>query len=247
LWKTEYLAEFVDDDLAVFPWANIKWAYENYPYGDETLPIKAVEGNMYVQGVDLANVRDYFVSVVLDTTNASLNSLVRYDRFQKRGYTAYKEIIRANHHIYNHAETLIDGTSLGESVVEDVQDIGAEGYKFSSQSKYEIVQELARMLSEHRLAIPLDRTVIDELRYFTYEITPSKNLKMEAKQGHDDIVMALALAAHLACLPHNIGFFHGLSFQRPVPKPPTIDKEHYVDPFAELFKDEDEYTYQQSI
>jgi len=54
--------------------------------------------------------------------------------------------------------TLIDATSLGESVVQDLADIGAEGYQFSSSpAKYEVVSELARMLAEHRLAENVQR------------------------------------------------------------------------------------------
>ena len=73
-WRTEYLAEFVDDDLAVFPSSVIRWAYENYPYLDKEtgrydFPYKSEESHSYVQGVDLANVRDWFVSTILDTTD----------------------------------------------------------------------------------------------------------------------------------------------------------------------------------
>src|SRR6266567_5700283 len=61
LWRTEYLAERTDSDMAVFPSQDIKWAYENYPYitehGRIEYPIGAKAGHQYVQGVDLANVR----------------------------------------------------------------------------------------------------------------------------------------------------------------------------------------------
>src|SRR5579859_4518033 len=84
LWRSEYLAEFVDGDLAVFPWSNIKWAIENHPFdGYRAIPPEA--SHKYVQGVDLANVRDYFVASVLDITNPGLVPLVRMDRAQKLG------------------------------------------------------------------------------------------------------------------------------------------------------------------
>lgn len=234
LWRSEYLAEFVDGDMAVIPWSDIKTAIENHPY--DTMPVAPQERHRYVQGVDLANMRDFFVSTILDITNPALNPLVRYDRAQKKGYPVYKGIVRSNWRAYNQAKTLVDATSLGESVAQDLSDIGAEGYKIGgSNPKYEIVQELARMFAERRISIPNDRTIIDELRYFQYEITPSKRLKMEATKGHDDIVMSLALAAHLACLPRHLGFFQGISLE---PKPLAIKKPKsttYYDPFAEIF------------
>lgn len=208
LWRTEYLAEFVDDDLAVFSPKDVKWAYENYAY---SFPVPATAGHRYVQGVDLANVRDYFVSSLLDISDPLLFPLVRTDRFQKKGYTFYKNLVRQNYTAYHSAKTLLDATSLGESVVEDLKDINAQGYKFSQQSKYEIVQELARLFSEHRIAIPYQRDIIDELRFFSYKYTANKTLKMEASQGHDDIVMSLALAAHLALQPQFTGFFAGVT------------------------------------
>jgi phage FluMu gp28-like protein len=234
IYRSEYLAEFVDGELAVFPWSSIKWAVDNHPF--EEAHVGPKQGHRYVQGVDLANIRDYFVASVLDITDPSLVSLVRYDRAQKLGYTRYKSIVRSNYKSYNCAKTLIDATSLGESVAEDLRDVAAEGYKLSNQSKYEIIQELARMLSEHRLTIPNDRIIIDELRYFTYFLTPSKNLKMEASKGHDDIVMSLALAAHLAYTPSSVGWFRGVGLEHIPPTKEPIDFKNYKDPFKELFE-----------
>ncbi len=240
-WRTEYLAEFVDDDLAVFPAAQIKWAYENYPYieGDNfekpRFPIPPEPKHTYKQGVDLANVRDYFVSTMFDVTNSTTVALVSLVRSQKRGYTYYKQVIRDQHRMYNNAETLIDATSLGESVVEDLGDIEALGYKFSQQSKYEAVSELARMFAEHRLVIPFDRDIIAELRNFSYIYTKSKNVRMEARSGHDDIVMSLALAAHLALLPRTLGLFQG--FDPDFTPKPALPTEPGYDPWHELFND----------
>ncbi len=235
VWQREYLANNADSDLAVFSSADIKWAYEAYPYQTEQgrieYPIAPAEGHGYVQGADLANMRDYFVATILDATNARLAVQVRHDRMQRKGYAAYKSIIRANSVSYNNARTLIDATSLGESVVEDLRDISAEGYKFGgSEAKYDIVHNLVRMLNEHRLAIPMIRELVDELRNFQYEITPSKRLKMEAKKGHDDYVMSLSLSAQLASRPIFTGYFlGGISKASLAPPPdPSLDK---YDPF----------------
>jgi hypothetical protein len=206
LWRTEYMAEFDLDDRAVFPWADIKDAFTSWPYGD-TFPVPYQEDHRYVQGVDLANLRDYFVAGVADMLKDGHVDLVKMTRAQKRGYTWYKSQVRsqvAQYHVRRNW-TLVDATSLGESVVEDLADIGADGLKFTSESKWQIVQELARLLAERRLRIPNDRDIIDELRFFEYEITPSKRLKMEASQGHDDIVIALALIAHKALIPRRLG------------------------------------------
>jgi hypothetical protein len=258
IWRTEYLAEFVDDALSIFPWQDIKWAYENYPYkdpetGDPIFPQPAIAGHQYAQGVDLANKNDYFVASVGDITNPGLIIRVRHDRLTRAGWDTYKNIVRTNYAAYNRAETLIDATSLAESVVEDLRDINAEGYKFTgTTAKQEVVYELKRLLAEHRFVFPYDRDTIDEYRLFQYKVTPSKNYRMEAKTGHDDIVMADALLAHVALLPRNLGFFQGVdgwdqvrdaSMGFPNGRPPSPAPSPHVpgsssDPWAALFSED---------
>lgn len=216
LWRTEYLAEFADDELAVFPWKHIRWAYENFPGFSEgsspDFPLPPKPGHSYVQGADLANRNDYFVSAIFDTSDPAAVIFSEMSRYRGRGYAQIKASIREVYGRFYHCSTLVDATSLGESVVEDLNLLGvpAEGYKFTNQSKHEIVQELARLFAEHRLLIPYDPQIISELRYFEYDITPSGVVRMEAKRGHDDIVMAMALAAHLALLPHEVGWFQAV-------------------------------------
>jgi hypothetical protein len=252
LWRTEYLAEFLDDDLAIFPWKDIKWAYQNYPENsgsDEeptsSFPVAPRHGHRYAQGADLANIRDYFVSAVADITT-DVACLVSMDRYHGRGWAAMKSTIRANHERYYGAETCIDATTYGASVEEDLQDIGVEGYQFTQKSKYELIHELVRMLAEHRLVIPYDPVMISELRYFSYVVTPSKNLKMEAKRGHDDIVVALALVAHIALTSGQIGVCKDADmWTAPQPQYETSNpfgltfhgkaKPREKDPFKELF------------
>lgn len=245
LWQTEYLAEFADSDLSVFPWLDIKAAFSAYPH--EHFPVAPREKRTYVQGVDLANRQDYFVAAVMDTTEPSMNVLVHLDRRQRAGYDVYKSMIRSNYRFYNYPHTLIDSTSLGDTVVQDLIDIHAEGYAIASNAaKWDLVQDLARMLSERRLAIPNEKVIIDELRYFSYEVTKSKTIKMQARKGHDDVVMALAFCARLANRPQYIGLFQGVNIKRPlepvpvelherkVIKPET--KTEYKDPFKELWE-----------
>lgn len=237
IWRTEYMAESVGSELAVFDPQEIKRAYEQYPHvteqGTVQYPYPAEAGHQYVQGVDLANRRDYFVATVLDRTKP-LAVQVKHDRYQKRGYGVYKSIIRSNFGRYNNAQTLVDSTSLGESVVEDLSDIRAEGYRFTgSAAKYDLVHGLVRAFNENRVAIPMVRELVSELRNYQYEITTSKTLRMEAKQGNDDYVMSLALAVELASRPTFTGFFlGGFKGFNTKPKPISVPG----DPFADAFR-----------
>jgi hypothetical protein len=213
IWQSEYLANFVDSDLAVFRGEDIRAAVEAYPY--DNFPQVAQDKHRYVQGVDLANRSDFFVATVLDVSNLDKCILVRMDLFQKKGWIWNKNTIRSNWQMYHNPPTLIDASTLGETVVEDIRDINAEGLAISSNAvKYDLVHELVRIFQEHRIAIPNDPVLIRELRYFSYEITPSKNVRIEARKGHDDCVLALSLAAKLANRPFCTGFFRGVSLGR---------------------------------
>lgn len=230
IWQSEYMGNFAASDMAIFSAKDIKWAYENYPGYNErgeltNYPQLVVPSHNYVQGVDLANRSDYFVATILDATNDRSIIQARHDRLQQKGYAHYKGVVRQNFNSYNKARTLVDATSLGESVTEDLRDIAAEGYKFTSQSKYDLVHNTVRLFNEHRLKIPYIRELIDELKYFQYEITPAKNVKMEAKQGHDDYVMSLALAGQLASQPLFTGFFRGVDLEpgNSLKRPPDYD------------------------
>ena len=237
IWRTEYMAQFVDSDNAVIPWADIKWAYENWPYED--FPLLYHPNHKYVQGVDLANRRDWFVASVLDITNSGQIALARLDRMQQKDYPTYKAAVRANYHSFGHPRTIVDATSLGESVVQDLADINAEGYAFSgTAAKHEVVHELKRLFSEHRMVIPQNRDLIDELRFMEYSITPAKVVRIEASKGHDDIFMSLSLGAHLAMLPRELGLFRPVDFT-PAPRATLPGPASGYDPFAELFQFED--------
>jgi hypothetical protein len=212
IWLAEYMGQFQDDDLQVFSSRDIKTAYEMWDE-DWRFPLVPLPNHRYVQGVDLANRSDYFVATVLDVTSRERNVLSFMDRYRRRGYPFYKSRVRANFNAFNRARTIGDATSMGESVVQDLADISILGYEISTNdAKWQIVQELNRMFQERRLVIPFQKDIIAELGYFRYNITPAKVMRMEAPRGkHDDIVMSLALCAHLASVPVMVGKVRSLS------------------------------------
>jgi terminase large subunit-like protein len=224
IWQTEYLANLFVSDNSVFDWDDIRWAYENFPEPDKegasNVTIQPVRGDRYAQGVDLANMEDYFVSVVLNATNQSRLVQCKLERHRRRGYPFYKQLVRSNHYDYNNAKTLIDGTTLGASFVQDLSDIHAEPFVFSgSEAKYDLIHHLVSLFTQHKIVIPFDRDCINELRFFQYKITAAKRLKIEAKRGyHDDYVAALALASKKATEQNITGFFRGVSFTNDGPK-----------------------------
>jgi phage terminase large subunit-like protein len=192
IFRTEYLAEFVEDQNAVFRWADIQRNIANIELVDKGEPSK-----VYTIGCDLAKYLDYTVIVVLDVTNKPFK-LVHFQRFNRRPYAETILKLKDLYRRFNYAKVLIDSSGVGDPVLEDLQDIGAEGYVFTSKSKVQLIQRLQAAIENGEIRYPYIEGLIKELQFFEYQLT-RQGVKMEARQGfHDDCVIALALAVNAA-------------------------------------------------
>jgi phage FluMu gp28-like protein len=137
-------------------------------------------------GIDLAKSYDYSVIVGLDVNGA----VCHYDRFQL-DWSATKEKIKQ----LNKVPKVIDATGVGDPIVEDLQrdDYMIEGFKFTSQSKQQLIEGLVIAIQQGLVKYP-EGTIVDELSLFEY-VYSKTGVKYSAPQGmHDDAVCSLALA-----------------------------------------------------
>ena len=92
---------------------------------------------------------------------------------------------------------LADATGVGDAVVEDLQRNlpRMEGFKFSAQSKQNLMERLAIAIAGKEIQFP-DGMLVSELEAFEYEYTRT-GVRYSAPAGiHDDGVIALALAVY---------------------------------------------------
>ena len=137
-------------------------------------------------GVDLAKYSDWTVIIGLDNSG----NVAYYDRFQK-DWASTQNIIRN----LLKAPMLIDSTGVGDPIVEQLQREGMdiEGFKFTSQSKQELMLGLQVAIHQERIHYP-EGMIKNELEVFEYQYT-SHGVKYSAPTGFtDDCVCALALA-----------------------------------------------------
>ena len=137
-------------------------------------------------GVDLAKYSDWTVIIGLDNSG----NVAYYDRFQK-DWASTQNIIRN----LPKAPMLIDSTGVGDPIVEQLQREGMdiEGFKFTSQSKQELMLGLQVAIHQERVHYP-EGMIKNELEVFEYQYT-SHGVKYSAPTGFtDDCVCALALA-----------------------------------------------------
>ena len=183
VFRQEFEAEFLEDSAGVF--RNIKACIR----GELQRP---VEGKRYYAGLDLARLTDFTVLAILDSDN----HLCFFDRFNRIDWTFQKRRIIESVKAYN-AKVSVDSTGVGDPIFEDLrrEGLSVEGFKFTSESKNDLIQSLAIAFEQEKISIPPIKELINELMTFEYEIGKTGNVRYGAPEGyHDDCVIGLALA-----------------------------------------------------
>jgi hypothetical protein len=139
-------------------------------------------------GVDLAKSQDWTAVVGFDDQDR----VVEVHRWQG----PWEETINRLAKILGDTPALIDATGVGDPIVERLQQrsCSVEGFKFTQQSKQEIMLGLSVAIQNGDISLPDEPWLVNELESFGYEYTRT-GVRYEAPAGlHDDGVCALALA-----------------------------------------------------
>jgi len=187
VWRQEYLAEFLEGAGTVF--RNIQQCIKNISYSQPK------PGTQYVMGIDLAKYQDYTVITVAEQKT---NQVVYIDRFNQIDWNFQKTRIFNTWKQFNKPTTIIDSTGVGDPIFDDLKKnmYNIEGYKFTNQSKADLVQNLSVMMDQQKIHFYSHAELLQELEIFGYEISGSGNLRYNAPEGfHDDLTISLALTA----------------------------------------------------
>ncbi len=154
------------------------------------------EGHRYCHGWDLARKITHTVGVTIDVTSKPYQ-VVAIERFQGRDWNSVFAAVRKKHRDYG-GQILLDSTGLGDVVLSQLKDVGAEGYNFGSgagKAKIELLVNLQLMHERRDIAYPCyEQLAADELWSNLQEMR-------EATWTHNDacdFMMALALACWIA-------------------------------------------------
>ena len=203
-FRAEFLAEFTDAAGAVFTEADVSGAVCDDDYGDAPLA-----GIRYAAGVDFARRRDYTVCIVVAVGPPPVHELrvVDFLRLKGLGWALQNEEVADCLQKWRVRVVAPDRTGVGDVATEALTrtllqrrlPTQVDEFVFTSASKTVIVDNLCLALAQKRLCFPAHPDLISELRNF--EIIGQTSVgrdRMEAIQGHDDCVMALALAVQAA-------------------------------------------------
>lgn len=189
--------EEIDDARRQLPEAVFRELYEAEASDDAGNPfgltaIRACVGPLSVAapdsfGVDLAKSVDWSVVIGLDKTGATC----RFDRWQ----SPWQETLARIRAQVGSVRAKVDSTGVGDPIVEALQRGGGnyESFKFTAQSKQQLMEGLAVAIQQGRIRYPAG-VIVNELEGYEYVYTRG-GVQYSAPAGqHDDTVCALALA-----------------------------------------------------
>jgi hypothetical protein len=204
-YKREYLAEFTEAATSYFQQELIRQCIEHAqhlglePYTNLEQPITKAD---YYAGLDLGKLQDHSALAIVQKDAETLK-LVYNHEFPLQ--TAYTEVIataaRANTR-FHLQKLLADQTGIGEPILEALQTEGVantEGAKLTQDAKTEILTHLKLTMQQHRLAIPYDKRLCQQINDQQYAYTRNGKLSFSHPPNtHDDQLWALALAVYAA-------------------------------------------------
>jgi len=185
-FRQEILAEFVTDGGGVF--RGLDAACVLYP------ALAPHPGHRYVMGVDWGRSNDFTVISVLDAT---MGEQVAIDRFTGIGWDVQRGRVRALAERWLPAAIIAEENSIGGPNIEALiaDGLPVQPFYTTSRSKDELIGSLTLALERGELKLLIEPAQLEELAAYELTRLSSGAYRYSAPSGgHDDRVMALALA-----------------------------------------------------
>ena len=197
-FEQEYDARFLEEGAGVFK------GIDACIRGTLEPNCERIAGHTYVLGFDPAKYQDYSVVTVVD---CHTRQVVYWQRINQIDYTVQLDMVASVADRFR-AFILIDMTGVGDPLLEQLKKLkrgrhfSVEGYLFTNASKKALVEQLQLGIQNRDIAFPDIPVMLNELRQFEYQLSPSRMLTYSAPKGaHDDCVISLALAYMAASTP----------------------------------------------
>jgi hypothetical protein len=196
VYLQEYLAQFVDDNAGLFRKVMAAAIAER-----QAAPIA---GHSYVFGVDWGRSGDYTVISVVDVTT---QEQVYLDRFNQIDYELQKGRLDALYQTFKPAIMVAEANNMGAPLIESLRGCyPIQPFVTTNATKKEIIDDLALGFEQGTFRILNDAVQVGELLSFEQTQLPSGLWRYAAAgNGHDDTVIALALAKYAALLRPAMG------------------------------------------
>lgn len=185
-FRQEYLAEFIDDAGGVFRnVAQVCTLSARQPYSGD-----------FCMGVDWAKSHDFTVISIIDRAT---REQVFLDRFNQVSWEIQRGRLLDIYRAWNPAVIYAESNSIGEPNIEALQREGVpvQPFETTALTKTPLIDALSLAIERQEIRLLADDVQRAELQAYQMERLPSGKYRYGSPDGgHDDTVMALALAWH---------------------------------------------------
>jgi phage FluMu gp28-like protein len=215
-FRREYLAEFVEDELAYFSQKLITKCIDSdlAPLTDDWVKqVKAPVGR-YFLGVDLGKKVDPSIIAITRWNGKDPNDqfveLIGLVRFPlQTPYASVIGMVKVICDKLQHVEkVLVDQTGVGEYIVEEMKNAAirsthpVKGVMLTAPSKQEILGYMKHLMETEALSLYYDGELIAQISVEQYELTKTGQILFNHPDGsHDDELWALALSVYATRTP----------------------------------------------
>jgi hypothetical protein len=187
----EYLAEFIEDAGGVFRGVDaVSTGKRANPYPGR-----------FVAGVDWARSHDYTVISVFDRET---NTEVDLDRFNQISWALQRGRLETMYQKWNIELIVAEENSIGSPNIEALQGTGlpVRPFQTTPKSKAPLIDALALAVEQRDVTLINDPVAMLEMKAYQMTRLPGGAWRYDAPDGgHDDTVIARALAWHGVTLP----------------------------------------------
>jgi len=190
-FETEYLALFQDVPGQVFREERIQACLTADLVWDPHLPVGV--------GIDWGQAHDYTAVVVVQSQGQEY-AVLECLQVRRTSWADMVGLAARTAAEYGDGVAAMDATGTQSSVIEmatrELRPFRCLPVTFTPEVKRGLVERLAWAVETERLRLPPHPALLEELRQFGIKPTTSGGWRYEARSGHDDLVIALALAIH---------------------------------------------------
>ena len=204
-YKREYQAEFTEAATSYFQQELIRKCIEHAqqlslePY--QTLE-QEIPKAQYYAGLDLGKLQDHSALAIIQKDQDTLKLVYHHQFPLQMPYTEVINTLTRADEKFRFQKLLADQSGIGEPVLENMQEQGitcAQGAKLTQDAKTELLTHLKLAMEQHRLAIPYNKQLCQEINDQQYQYTKNGKLTFNHPPNtHDDMLWALALAVYAA-------------------------------------------------
>ncbi len=187
MFLQEYQAEFLEDYGLVFR-SVLECVHHE--------PLMRRGNEPTVIGLDWGRVNDFTVAVVF---GVHTRRVLQIDRFNQIKWSAQRDRIAQLARIWQPRVILAESNSIGSPNIEALfsEGLPIRPFHMSATTKALLIDKLALAIEEKSIALPNHPILLHELQSFEMEHMRNGTYRYSAPaNGHDDCVIALALALH---------------------------------------------------